>query len=98
MIAIGKRVDHRNGGVLREFIQRALRKYTRDNSVDPLLQILRDILNAFALAQARVRIVEKYGAAAHALHSNIKRGSRAQRRLFKNHRQEFSRERGAVAI
>ena len=98
MIEIGERVDHGNGSVLGELIERALRKYTRDNSVNPLLQIFRDVLDTLAFAEACLGVVQKYRATAHALHSNIKSCARAQRGLFKNHGDEFSGERSAVAF
>ena len=72
----------------RENFQRLLRKYARHNPVHPARKAAPDIGNRFALAQMRVRVVEENCRAAQARNADFKRDPRAQRRLFKNHRQK----------
>src|SRR5882672_1432816 len=98
MVEIGQRVDDWNGRVRRQGIESLLRKYTRDNSVHPARKAPRDIGNRFALAQPRVCVIEEDGRTTHAHHADLKRDPRAQRRLFKNHRQESARESVLVTV
>ncbi len=98
MKAIGKRVDHRDPAVLRQAIQRPLRKYARDDSVNHALEVLCYVADGFARPKPRCRMVKKHRCAAQACDSHLERHAGAQRRLFKNHRQKLSFERATIAV
>ena len=54
MIAVGKRVDHRNARVARPSPSSdSCAKYARDDSVHPALEVFRHVANRFALAEMR---------------------------------------------
>ena len=82
----------------REHFQRLLRKHARHNALHPARKAAPDVGNRFALAQMRVRVVEVNRRAAQAGNAHFKRDPRAQRRLFKNHRQKPPGQRGLVAV
>src|SRR5882762_6411543 len=98
MVEIGQRVDDWNARMRRQGVESLLRKYTRNDSLHPARQAPRDVGNRFALAQPRVRMIQKNCRAAEAHNADFKRDTRAQRRLFKNHRQESARESFLVAV
>ena len=51
MVAVRERVNHRDACVFSESINRFLREGTRDDSLNPALEIFRYVGNGFALAQ-----------------------------------------------
>ena len=59
MKAIGERVDHRDVGVGGHFFQHALFVDARDDAVYPALKVARHVRDRFALAEPRLRMVEK---------------------------------------
>src|ERR1039458_2478197 len=64
MISIRKRIDHRNIRVQCQLIERFLFENARDDSLNPALEVLCDVADGFALAEARGRVIEKNGGAA----------------------------------
>ena len=66
------------------------------DAVDHALQVLGDVMNAFALAQVDVRRREIQRKAAKLLYANFERNPRAQRRLFEDHRQRLALQSFAV--
>src|SRR5580765_432163 len=96
---IGERVDHRNAGVGGHFPEDFLLVDASDDSVNPAIEIARDIGDGLARAErgGSLRVVEENDRAAHALDTDVEGDAGAQRGLFENQRDEFSRERGSVA-
>src|SRR5882762_11739764 len=66
MVEIGQRVDDWNGRMRRQGVESLLRKYARNDSMHPARKASRNVGNRFALAQARVCVIEEDGRAAHA--------------------------------
>src|SRR5271156_6270443 len=98
MIAIGKRVDHRNSGVGGQLIERFLLEDARDDAGDPAFQAFRDVRNGFALAQMRDGVIKKYGRTAQACDTDFESDAGAQRRLFEDQREEAAGERAAITV
>src|ERR1700674_4443513 len=73
-------------------VESFLRKYARNDPVDPARKAPCDISDRFALAQPRIRMVQENGRSAHAHNADFKCDTRAQGRLFKNHRDESARK------
>ena len=76
----------------RQHFKRLLRKHARDDSLHPARKAPPDVGNRFALAQMRIGVIEVNRRAAQAGDADFKRDARAQRRLFKNHRQKAARQ------
>src|ERR1700730_502557 len=75
-----------------------LRENARDDAVNHALEILRDVGNGLAVAEARGGVIEEHGSAAEAGDTNFESDARAQRRLLENHGQKAASERAAVTI
>src|SRR3989454_2908857 len=82
---VRERVDDRNRGVLGKLLDRGMSERPRHDPVHPALEAPGNVPDGLALAEARLRVVEVNGRAAHARHADFKCGARPQRRLFKNH-------------
>src|SRR5205823_8338229 len=66
--------------------------------VDPAIEVARNIRNGLALAErgGSLRVIEEDHGATHALNAYVEGDARAQRRLFKNQRDEFAVQRRGV--
>ena len=66
MAKVGQAVDHRNRGVLRQLDHGGMREGARHDAVHPAFEISGDVLDGFALAQARLGMVKINREPAHA--------------------------------
>src|ERR1700674_1548588 len=96
---VGKRVDHGDVRIRGHFFEDALLVHAGNDAMDPALEVARDIGDGFARAERRrrLRVVEEYHRAAHALDADVEGDTRAKRGLFENERDEFAVQRGGVA-
>ena len=84
MEAVGKRVDYRDAGELRELLEFAVLEDPRNNAMHPTREVSRHIRDGLALTEARKSLIEKNGRSAQAAHSNLERHTCPQRGLLQN--------------
>ena len=89
-------VDDGNSNVLRHFVEHTLLVNARDDALHPALQVARHVGDGFALAEPRLRVIQKDHEAAHALNADFEGDARAQRRLLKNQRDMLAAKRGSI--
>ncbi len=95
MLKITECIDHRYAGVFSHSFNRAVRKSSQHDGVDPAFEIVRDIAELFASIQTPLRLVHERDRAAQACHSGFKRKPGAERWLFEEHHYMFSGKRFA---
>src|SRR5579859_1906376 len=96
---IRESVDVRNCCVGGHFLKYFLFVDASDDAVDPAIEIAGDIGDGFTRAErgGSLGVVEKNDGAAHALDSDVKSDTSAERGFFENQSDKFSGERGSVA-
>ncbi len=96
---VGERVDHRDVGVGGHFLENALVIDARDNALHPAIEIARDIGDGLAGAErsGSLRVVKENHGAAHALDTDFKGDTRAERGLLENQGDELAMQGGGVA-
>ena len=95
MLQAAKRVDHRNGGECRHLFDGFLIVSTQHDGVHPALDVVRDVGQSFAGAEALLGLIDEEGGAAQAGHAGLEGQPGAQRGLLEKHHHLFSGERPA---
>src|ERR1700674_558717 len=99
MKLVGKRVDHRDAGIRRHFLEDMLMVNASDDAMYPALEVTRDVGDGLPRAEGcgRLRVIQENDGPTHALNADIKSDARAKRGLFENQGDEFPVKRGGVA-
>src|SRR6202030_3280571 len=97
MKTVGERVDHGDLSAGGHLLQHALLVNASDDSVNPALEVARDVADGFALSEARLRVVQEDDGAAHALNADLEGDASAERGLLKDQREKFAAQSGVVA-
>ena len=98
MIFVRERVDHGNIRVGSEFFKSFLREDARDDSLHPTLEILGNVADGLALAEAGGSVIEKRGRSAEIGDADLESDARAQRGLLEDQHEDAAGQRGPVAI